>query len=130
MDLTSIRFGTTQIPQFALKIVLIRSHRRDPLVHFGVTHFMRSAATKRQPVHMPTSRIAARFIVVGTLMASIALGQQITVYGSGSLAIGQTKQLTAYVPLAVNTVTWSVNGVLGGDSTNGTVSATDSTRRR
>ena len=73
---------------------------------------------------MPTSRIAAQFIVVATLMASIALGQQITVYSSGNLAIGQTKQLTAYVPLAVNTVTWSVNGVTGGDSTYGTVSAT------
>ena len=57
-------------------------------------------------------------------MASAALGQQITVYSSGNLPIGQAKQLTAYVPLAVNTVTWSVNGVMGGDSTYGTVSAT------
>src|SRR5262245_5185083 len=50
------------------------------------------------------------------------LGQQITVYISGSVAIGETRQLTAYVPLAVTTVTWSVNGVTGGNSTYGTVS--------
>jgi hypothetical protein len=28
-----------------------------------------------------------------------------------------TRQLTAYVPLAVTTVNWSVNGVIGGNST-------------
>jgi hypothetical protein len=33
------------------------------------------------------------------LIAPAALAQQITVYSSGNLAIGATKQLTAYVPL-------------------------------
>ena len=73
---------------------------------------------------MSTPRIAGRLFVVAALMGSAALGQQITVYSSGNLAIGQSTQLTAYVPLVVNTVTWSVNSVLGGNSTYGTVSTT------
>ncbi len=66
--------------------------------------------------------IVVRLIILSALLLSTALGQQITVYSSGDLPIGQTKQLTAYVPLAVNTVTWSVNGVTGGNSIYGTVS--------
>ncbi len=73
---------------------------------------------------MPILRRAAQLTVVAISLASIAFGQQITVYSSGSVAIGQTRQLTAYVPLTVNTVNWSVNGVTGGDSTYGTVSTT------
>lgn len=73
---------------------------------------------------MSTPRIAARLSVIAALMGSAALGQQITVYSSGSVPIGQTRQLTAYVPLVVNTVTWSVNGVPGGNSTYGSVSPT------
>lgn len=49
---------------------------------------------------------------------------QFTVYSSGSVERGGSRQLTAYVPLSPNTVTWSVNGVAGGDATVGTVSAT------
>jgi uncharacterized protein (DUF1800 family) len=48
--------------------------------------------------------------------------QTITVYSSGSLAIGESRQLTAYVPLAVPTVAWTVNGIPGGNTTYGTVS--------
>ncbi len=48
----------------------------------------------------------------------------ITVYKSGSVAINDTRQLTAYVPLSPNSVTWSVNGIAGGDATVGTISAT------
>ena len=70
---------------------------------------------------MLKSRLPVRLFVVAALMPA-ALGQQITVYSSGSLAIGQTRQLTAYVPLAVTTVNWSVNGVIGGNSIYGTVS--------
>ena len=62
--------------------------------------------------------------MIGILLAAAALGQQVTVYSSASLAIGETRQLTAYVPLSPNTVTWSVNGVTGGNSTYGTVSPT------
>ena len=50
--------------------------------------------------------------------------QNITVYSAGDVPVRQTRQLTAYVPLSPNTVTWSVNGIVGGDATFGTVSAT------
>src|SRR3954451_9908881 len=58
-----------------------------------------------------------------TVLAVAAPAQQITVYSSGQVAVGDSRQLTAYVPLSPNTVTWSVNGVVGGDTTYGTVSA-------
>jgi hypothetical protein len=70
------------------------------------------------------SRIALQFVLLIALTAPNALAGQIVVYSSGKVPIGQSKKLTAYVPLAVNTVTWSVNGVVGGDSTYGTVSST------
>jgi len=73
---------------------------------------------------MLKSRFAVRFLIVAALMAPVALAQQITVYSGGSLAIGTSEQLTAYVPLAVTTVNWSVNGVIGGNSTYGTISTT------
>jgi uncharacterized protein (DUF1800 family) len=52
-----------------------------------------------------------------------AFAQNITVYSSGSVAVGQSRQLTAYVPLSPNTVMWAVNGVAGGNESVGTVSA-------
>ena len=61
-------------------------------------------------------------VVLAAALISTAAAQQITVYSSGNLAIGQSKQLTAYVPLVINTVTWSVNGTTGGNATYGTVS--------
>ncbi|MSO99187.1 MAG: hypothetical protein EXR11_13385 [Rhodospirillaceae bacterium] len=72
---------------------------------------------------MKALRAFALSVITALLLASPALAQQITVYSSGSVAVGQTRQLTAYVPLSPNTVTWSVNGVPGGDATVGTVSA-------
>lgn len=69
------------------------------------------------------TRIAWVFLVAAFSLA-IAQAQQITVYSSGQLAIGETKKLTAYVPLNPNTVSWTVNGVLGGSPTYGTVSST------
>ncbi|HEY2019297.1 MAG TPA: DUF1800 family protein [Bryobacteraceae bacterium] len=71
---------------------------------------------------MTTPRIALQLLAVTSLMVTNALAQQITVYSNDSVAIGQTRQMTAYVPLAVTTVTWSVNGTVGGNSTYGTVS--------
>lgn len=53
---------------------------------------------------------------------ALALAQNITVYSSGSITQGQSRQLSAYVPLSPNTVTWSVNGVVGGSAQYGTVS--------
>lgn len=52
-----------------------------------------------------------------------ARAQTITVYSSGTVERGGSRQLSAYVPLSPNTVTWSVNGIAGGDTTFGTVSA-------
>jgi uncharacterized protein (DUF1800 family) len=64
-----------------------------------------------------------RFAFLTMLVVTTAAAQQIVVYNSGTLAIGQTKQLTAYVPLAVTTVNWTVNGTPGGNATYGTVSS-------
>mgnify|MGYP003453178110 CR=1 FL=1 len=61
---------------------------------------------------------------VGLLSAFSAGAQTITVYSSVNLPVGSTRQLTAYVPLSPNTVVWRVNGVVGGNSSIGTVSAT------
>lgn len=55
--------------------------------------------------------------------APVHAENNITVYKAGSVAINETRQLTAYVPLSPNAVTWSVNGVPGGDATVGTISA-------
>ena len=47
----------------------------------------------------------------------------IEVYSSGSVAVGATRQLSAYVSVSPNTIVWSVNGINGGNSTYGTISA-------
>lgn len=65
---------------------------------------------------------------LGLLMAALfsapAYAADITVYSSGNIAIGDSRQFTAYVPLSPNTVTWAVNGIPGGNSSFGTVSDT------
>lgn len=73
---------------------------------------------------MKLLRTTLAFLIAAFLMISTAMAQQITVYSSGKVAIGESRQLTAYVPLAVNTVYWSVNGVVGGNATYGAVSTT------
>ncbi|MBC7365361.1 MAG: DUF1800 domain-containing protein [Undibacterium sp.] len=67
-----------------------------------------------------------RFVAFAVLALSLctARGQTITVYSSGTVERGTSRQLTGYVPLSPNTVTWSVNGIVGGDATFGTVSQT------
>lgn len=72
---------------------------------------------------MKTLRMGLMFFVISALMISNAMAQQITVYSSGNVAMGQTRQLTAYVPISPNTVNWSVNGMIGGNATYGTISA-------
>ncbi len=52
-----------------------------------------------------------------------ALAQTITVYSSYKIEIGASRQLTAYVPLSPNTVSWTVNGIPGGNASVGTISA-------
>ena len=73
---------------------------------------------------MPFRCAVLPYFVVALLTTCAAAAGQITVYTGGNLAIGETKQLTAYVPLTPNTVMWSVNGITGGNSTYGTVSST------
>ncbi|MBL9199678.1 MAG: DUF1800 domain-containing protein [Opitutaceae bacterium] len=68
-----------------------------------------------------TTRFLALVVAAATTSATHA--QNITVYSSGNVTVGTSRQLTAYVPLSPSTVTWSVNGVTGGNSTVGTVSA-------
>ena len=57
-------------------------------------------------------------------LASLAAGraQNITVYpGPATIEIGASRQLSAYVPLSPNTISWSVSGVVGGSYTYGTI---------
>jgi hypothetical protein len=67
------------------------------------------------------------FTALSTCLLASALlapgqSQPITVYpGPANIAIGTTRNLTAYVPLSPNTITWSVNGVTGGTPTYGTI---------
>jgi uncharacterized protein (DUF1800 family) len=51
-----------------------------------------------------------------------ALAQTITVYSNYKIEVGASRQLTAYVPLSPNTVTWTVNGIPGGNTAVGTIS--------
>ena len=53
-----------------------------------------------------------------------AFAQTITVYSSYKIEVGASRQLTAYVPLSPNTVTWTVNGIQGGNAAVGTISPT------
>jgi uncharacterized protein (DUF1800 family) len=53
-----------------------------------------------------------------------ALAQTITVYSNYKIEVAASRQLTAYVPLSPNTVTWTVNGIPGGDAMVGTISPT------
>ena len=42
---------------------------------------------------------------------------------NSTVEIGATTQFGAYVPITPNTITWSVNGITGGNATLGTISA-------
>ena len=54
-----------------------------------------------------------------------AVAQTITIYpGGATIPKGTSRQMSAYVPLSPNTVTWSINGIKGGSPTFGTVSQT------
>jgi uncharacterized protein (DUF1800 family) len=69
------------------------------------------------------TQLTPLLLLIGSLAAPGVWAQTITVYSGGNLPIGSTKQLTAYVPLSPNTVTWTVNGIPGGNTTVGTVAA-------
>ncbi|MBI5256720.1 MAG: DUF1800 family protein [Burkholderiales bacterium] len=57
------------------------------------------------------------------LAAAQALAGDITVYSNYNMPVGTGRGLTAYVPLSPNTVSWTVNGIPGGNAMVGTVSA-------
>jgi uncharacterized protein (DUF1800 family) len=60
----------------------------------------------------------------GNVSLSQAAAVQVAVTGGGQVRLGATAQLTAMVTHSSNTaVTWSVNGVTGGNATTGTISA-------
>lgn len=79
---------------------------------------------------MRRSNSAVLVVRVLQVFASVALAgplayaqsQPITIYpGPSNAAIGSTRQMSAYVPLSPNTVTWAINGVVGGTAAHGTV---------
>jgi uncharacterized protein (DUF1800 family) len=58
------------------------------------------------------------------ILVTSAHGQIEVYHQTASVEIGTTRQFSAYVPLSPNTVVWSVNGIVGGNATVGTVSQT------
>ncbi len=69
-------------------------------------------------------RITTLSIIATLALAPLALAQ-ITIYpGASGIPKGTTRQMSAYVPLSPNTVTWAINGTVGGSATYGTVSPT------
>ncbi len=57
-------------------------------------------------------------------LAGALQAQTITVYpGPATIAVGTTRSLSAYVPLSPNTIQWSINDVVGGNSTYGTITS-------
>lgn len=68
-------------------------------------------------------RVLAVLVLAALVPAGPALAQKIDVWGGGNITVGSTRQFGAYVPLSPATIRWSVNGLLGGNSTYGTISA-------
>ncbi len=73
---------------------------------------------------MPLIRCLPALLALTLLPCVPALAQVITVYSDGQVAVGSSRQLTAYVPLNNPAVRWAVNGVPGGNGSVGTVSST------
>ena len=85
---------------------------------------------KHPPRHSQSSRLGQLASLVLGGLCALATPVQAQVAGSidiwpanSTVELGGTKQYGAYVPINPNTVNWSVNGVVGGDSTVGTISA-------
>ena len=57
----------------------------------------------------------------GTLLRAQVSGPMDMWPANGTVVIGTTQQFGAYVPITPNTITWWVNGKLGGDATCGTI---------
>ncbi len=69
-------------------------------------------------------RNISRRLLPALIFAASAFSQIVVYHTTESVEKGTTRQFTAYVPLSPNTVTWLVNGVMGGNSTVGTVTQT------
>ena len=75
------------------------------------------------PLSLRGVTVPALLAMLALLAAPAASAQDLTVYSNGEVPVAGSRQLTAYVPLVINTVTWDVNGVAGGNGVWGTVSA-------
>ncbi len=73
-----------------------------------------------------TMRILAIFtLALGVRSAAFGQANAITVYpGPAAIEKATSRQMSAYVPISPNTVTWAINGVVGGNATYGTVTPT------
>lgn len=68
--------------------------------------------------------LAAGLWLAPATPARAQVAGSIAVYPTASsLEVGSTRQFTAYVPISPNTVTWAVNGIPGGNTATGTISA-------
>lgn len=81
------------------------------------------------PNSKPRLAVVARLAVLLTLVTGIQGRAQVAgaidVWpANGTVVIKTTQQFGAYVPITPNTVTWSVNDILGGNSALGTISST------
>ena len=71
-----------------------------------------------------TVALAAGLWLASAASARAQVAGRIAVYPtSSSLEVSSTRQFSAYVPISPNTVTWAVNGIAGGNTTVGTISA-------
>src|SRR5262245_61372826 len=67
--------------------------------------------------------LSIALVMAGALPARAQVAGSIAVYPTtSSLDVPGSRQFSAYVPISPNTITWSVNGIVGGDATVGTIS--------
>jgi uncharacterized protein (DUF1800 family) len=100
------------------------AHRVDPRFSSGIFRFYFKSG-------LPGLALLSCMLVVEGCGSSSLSGPpnpaqvQVTVGGAGQVRLGSTAQFTATVTNTANTsVTWQVNGVTGGSSAAGTISAT------
>ena len=87
-------------------------------------------APTQPPGERPALRPFHSFLRLAALVLAVLVGTPAPAQVAGSIEIypgnstveeGGTKQFSAYVPISPNTITWSVNGVTGGNTTYGTI---------
>jgi len=96
----------------------------DLFVQMGNNHRMKNSRV-HSGSKVPPLRSALAILMALTGFSGAVRAGSITVYPQNySFEVGSTNQFVAYVPLSPSTVTWQVNGILGGNATVGTISAT------